>query len=108
MWPVIIAVAAAGFFITKKSQAGVRTGPIPAVIPLPAGWRRAKGTEVTKDALAFARERVQNVKQPGYFETRETSSGTFGALTEWHYHDPNGPLKPWGWHRGITILVRKG
>lgn len=84
----------------------VLKGPIPAVIPVPAGWRRASSKEVTKEALAFANWRVKNVGQPGDFITRETSTGPVGALTEWHYHEPNGPLKPWGWHRGITILVK--
>jgi len=108
VWPVVLAAVGVGIFAAKVAKARtIITGPIPAVIPIPAGWRRAKTAEVTSDALALAKERVKSPGAPGTFVTRETPTGTFGSLTEWHYHEPNGPVKPWGWHHGITILLPK-
>jgi hypothetical protein len=105
--PILAALGVGIAAVRLATPRKIITGPIPAVIPIPAGWRRAAQKEVTKDALAFANWRVKNLGQPGDFVTRETPTGVFGALTEWHYHEPNGPLKPWGWHRGVTILLPK-
>ncbi|HEX7273097.1 MAG TPA: hypothetical protein VF420_13200 [Casimicrobiaceae bacterium] len=34
--------------------------------------------------------------------------GEMGVLLEWHYHDPGGPLRPWGWHKGASVFQRRG
>jgi hypothetical protein len=28
---------------------------------------------------------------------------TFGAMVDWHWHDPSGEHRPKGWHRGVTF-----
>lgn len=30
------------------------------------------------------------------------------AIIEPHFHEPGGPIKPWGWHKGVSLFERKG
>lgn len=30
--------------------------------------------------------------------------GPMGVLLEWHFHDPGGPLHPYGWHKGASVF----
>ena len=82
-------------------------GP-PQVIPMPAGWRRMSGEEVGPEESAFAKAALRTKGTPGNQQLGTMTDGTeVMALTEWHYHQPQGPVRPWGWHHGITLLVRK-
>lgn len=78
----------------------------PTPLAVPSGWRRMKSEEVTGAHSAFAREALKNVGEPGQLQLRTIDGQEVAAWTEWHYHEP-GEAKPWGWHRGITLLVRK-
>lgn len=99
---VALGLLAASMLITRKASARVILNePMPRVV-IPTGWRRAWPTELDASAISLAQERVKAPGEPGTFVEK---SG-WGSLTEWHYHEPNGPVKPWGWHRGITILKR--
>ena len=111
-WPLLLLGLGAAVVVKASGIGTVRLGPIPAIIPIPEGWRRGechpgKKCEVTSDAVKYANERRKNTGAAGTFTVKETATGTFGALTEWHFHEPGGAKKPWGWHHGITILVRK-
>lgn len=105
MWPVVLGILGVGIFVSKNANAKIITGPNPPTPspPIPNGWRRALPKEVNSAALSLA---IDRVKSPGAVGTFVERDG-FGSLTEWHFHEPYGPIKPWGWHRGITILVRK-
>ena len=82
-------------------------GP-PEVIPIPDGWRRMKGEEVGAAETAFARRALKSKGTPGNQQIEVMPDGAeVMALTEWHYHEPGGSVRPWGWHHGITLLRRK-
>lgn len=105
---VVPLIALAGLVLLmspKKASASSESFPPGKMPQLPPGWRRAKSAELTPEAIAFAKECVKQVGEIGLI--REMPNGDFAAFTEWHYHEPNGPAKPWGWHHGITMLVRK-
>lgn len=82
-----------------------KKAPTPLVVP--SDWRRMKSTEVTGAHAGFARAALKNVGEPGQLQLSTIDGRQVAAWTEWHYHEPGGPVKPWGWHRGITLLVRK-
>lgn len=78
----------------------------PSVVTLPAGWRRARNDELTPAAVEFAKRCLTHPGDMGNLQLGSFADGQpLAAFTEWHYHEPGGVLKPWGWHVGITILV---
>ena len=112
-------------FSSKKAQAATilpdnpATPPTPApptikaglnepVIstPIPAGWRRLASREVTPDVLAFANSALGAIGSRPYGTTMASSDGRVMAMVEQHFHEPGGPVKPWGLHHGITLLGR--
>lgn len=104
--PVILLLSAAGLLYTKKAQA---KNALPALgtTPIPEGWRRAKDADIKANpgALELARSLQQTPGDIGRLVLGD--NGQFAAWTETHFHEPGGPVKPWGLHKGITLLVRK-
>jgi hypothetical protein len=78
----------------------------PTSLPVPAGWRRMKAEEVTGAHGAFATRMLATIGEIGELRVGEVEGKRVAAWTEWHFHEAGGPVKPWGWHRGITLLVR--
>lgn len=82
-------------------------------LPVPTGWRRATSAEVA--ALPELRAQA-NALQPslaslpyGTLAPFAASDGkTYATWIEQHYHEPGGPLAPWGLHHGVTLLARGG
>jgi hypothetical protein len=76
--------------------------------PIPAGWRRVKSAEVTPDLRAMAVQSLASYgsKPYGTLIPFTSGGGQFAAMVEQHYHEPLGPVKPWGFHHGITLLTR--
>ncbi|HXK18149.1 MAG TPA: hypothetical protein VNG33_10125 [Polyangiaceae bacterium] len=37
-----------------------------------------------------------------------TDGRDIAAVIEPHFHEPGGPVKPWGWHKGVSLYERKG
>ena len=37
-----------------------------------------------------------------------TEGRDIAAVIEPHFHEPGGPVKPWGWHKGVSLYERKG
>lgn len=115
MNPLVVVLFGAGAVATLKHLSKPRTsavsfqsGSTPTPIAIPSGWRRAKSEEVMPDALGFARAALQTKGNPGNLQLGAFSDGrALAALTEWHYHEPGGAARPWGWHHGITLLVQK-
>lgn len=99
--------------------------PIPKVVMIPDGYRRAKPDEITKPVLEFARVALGKAMPIGkqqstiinsHVNTAEEKKGAKGkvaprtmvALTEWHFDNhPNGGKGPDFWHPGISILTLK-
>jgi len=99
--------------------------PIPKVVMIPDGYRRAKPEEITKPVLEFARLALEHAMPIGkqqstvvnsHVNTSEEKKGAKGkvaprtmvALTEWHYDNhPAGGKGPEFWHPGISILTLK-
>jgi hypothetical protein len=99
--------------------------PIPKVVMIPDGYRRARPEEITKPVLEFARLALQKAMPIGkqqstiinsHINIAEEKKGAKGkvaprtmvALTEWHYDNhPNGGKGPAFWHPGISILTLK-
>lgn len=60
---------------------------------------------ILKTARTFIDTNVRLNKPIGYRE-QHTVDGRAVVLTiEPHYHEPNGPTKPWGWHKGCSVAV---
>jgi len=97
--------------------------PIPKLVPIPSGYRRAKANEVTKPVLQFARLALEDALPIGKHQTTvinghtttdeekkgakgKTAERTIIAQTEYHYdnHPSGGKGDPY-WHPGISILV---
>lgn len=77
----------------------------PAVVPVPAGFRRATAKEVTPHVQAFARKALSACLPIGKQQAADVDGKVFMALTEWHYDDHVGnPGKPI-WHPGISIFT---
>lgn len=82
-------------------------------IPVPSGWRRATSAEVA--ALPELGVRANTLlNSPGFASALygtltpfvASDGKTYATLIEQHFHEPGGPGKPWGLHRGVTLLVR--
>jgi hypothetical protein len=100
MNPAIVVVALATAVAAKAAA-----GSMPRVVPVPDGYRRLKPAEVGPEELAFAKQCVKRVGKPGNQQRATIGGREVLALTEWHYHEPGGALKPWGWHRGISLFT---
>jgi hypothetical protein len=73
---------------------------------VPAGFGGVKGG-VSPEVGGKAAE-VLNQMPFGSVTPFESSNGKqYVAVKEWHYHEPGGPLKPWGWHPGVSILEKR-
>lgn len=75
--------------------------------PFPSGYRRLKQAEVTPalSSKASAIRSSSGFTSLQYGTVIPIEAGT-AALVEQHYHEPLGPVKPWGYHHGVT-LIRK-
>lgn len=82
-------------------------------LDVPAGWRRMTNAEVS--ALPELRARANALFNTPGFQTMQygtldsftASDGkTYATWIEQHYHEPGGPLWPWGLHHGVTLLAK--
>jgi hypothetical protein len=98
----LLLAAGAGATAVKMSQS--ITPPIK--VPIPSGWRRATGGEVSQEpkaapyAAAFGSRIGYKV---GEFETTELPTGTWGAIVEMHHDDHVSPGRVI-WHPGVSLL----
>lgn len=79
--------------------------PIPKVVPVPTGWRRAKPKEITPKVQRAAVKALQQALPIGKLQAVEVDGKLYGFSTEWHYDDhvtkPGKPI----WHPGISTVV---
>jgi hypothetical protein len=75
----------------------------------PAGFRRLLGSEVTPALTAKAKEILaEHGKDPiGTSVPFEVDGTQYLGVIEMHYHEPGGPLKPWGPHHGVSLFIEK-
>lgn len=70
-------------------------------------YRRLRDNEVTP-ALSVEAKRLLTLywKEPfGSEYPFDLEGRSYIARVEQHFHPPGGPLKPWGYHAGISLLV---
>jgi hypothetical protein len=60
---------------------------------------------VLKAARSFIDKHVRDNKPIGYRENQTVDGRMVVFTIEPHYHEPNGPAKPWGWHKGCSVSV---
>jgi hypothetical protein len=72
-------------------------------VAVPGGWRRMSGAEATPYASA-ARGVLSSHSGASYGTLVPLDAGV-AAMVEQHCHEPGGPVKPWGYHRGVTLLA---
>ncbi len=69
--------------------------------------RRVRPKELTRKLIEHA-ERILSGHARDPFGTEipfeEAGKRYLGRIEE-HYHEPGGPLKPWGYHPGVSLLV---
>jgi hypothetical protein len=67
--------------------------------------RAVRGAEMTTEIAKRAREILDaNGDVPYGTEVPfEIDGQTYVGRIEEHYHEPGGPRKPWGRHRGVTV-----
>lgn len=82
------------------------TPPVMPVVSWPAEYRRAKTAEVTPLGQARARELVFGDSKLGDFVRFSDNGREYAIIIEPHYHEPGGPVKPWGVHKGATLLIK--
>jgi hypothetical protein len=80
-----------------------------------SGLRRLKQSEVTPALTQFAIDTRRVHLAPSVSKPIGTviPSGIFlasgeevVAVIEEHYHEPGGPVKPWGKHKGVSLFAR--
>jgi len=120
------AASASIFLFTRKAEARpdgfepARAPPPPTygesvvvALPLPPGWRRVTSSEVAAvPDLAFHAQSVQSMSgftSMAYGTLMPFTGGdgkTYATWIEQHFHPPGGPVRPWGYHHGVTILAQ--
>jgi hypothetical protein len=123
LWLAIGGGLTAALFLARK-----RTGDVPSPAPpqtygeatrvslaVPAGWRRATSAEV--GALPELQAQANALlSTPGFTSMPygtlmpfvASDGRAYATWVEQHYHEPLGPVKPWGLHHGVTILAQAG
>jgi hypothetical protein len=82
-------------------------------LPIPYGWRRATGAEVSalpelvSEAIVLRNTSGFSSMQYGSIFPFTASDGKlYATWIEQHYHPPGGTALPWGYHHGVTVLAR--
>lgn len=67
--------------------------------------RHVRGDEMTTEIAKRAREILDSNSDSAYGTEVpfEVDGQTYIGRIEEHYHEPGGPKKPWGRHRGVTV-----
>ena len=85
------------------------------VLFVPNDWRRITNAEAT--ALPELITEANAIRSyPGFtslpygtiFPFIASNGKTYATWVEQHHHEPGGPIKPWGYHHGVTLLALKG
>lgn len=74
--------------------------------PAPEGYSQMRGPDVPADLLPKLRPLL--AAEMGTMTKLSYPGRDILAIIQPHYHEPGGPTKPWGWHKGVTLYERKG
>jgi len=74
--------------------------------PSVRGLRRLAASEISAEMLVIARRilRERHGAPPGTEIAFESGGQNYVARIERHYHPEGGPVKPWGYHPGVSLL----
>jgi len=72
----------------------------------PPGYSRMKGSDVPASIMPKLRPLL--AAPLGTITKLPTDGRDIVAVIEAHFHEPGGPVKPWGWHKGVSLFERKG
>lgn len=61
--------------------------------------------EILKSAKQFIDKSVRANKPMGYSEKTVIDGRDILFTIEPHCHEVNGPIKPWGWHKGCSVAI---
>ena len=77
--------------------------------PTARGLRRLAASEVSGEMLVIARRIIREHHQarPGTEVAFEHEGRHYVARIERHYHPEGGPVKPWGYHPGVSLLTAR-
>jgi hypothetical protein len=123
LWLAIGGGLASFLFLTRKKA---EAAPLPSppqtfgeptrvALAVPTSWRRATSAEVA--ALPELRGAASAlVSAPGFTSMPygkllpfvASDGRTYATWVEQHFHEPGGPVLPWGLHHGVTLLTRVG
>lgn len=118
------AAAGAALLLWKRTDANAPSLPVgdpsktygettKVTLAVPSGWRRATSAEVS--AIPDLRLQATSLMNtPGFTSMQygtltpfvASDDKTYATWIEQHYHEPEGPVKPWGLHHGVTILAQ--
>lgn len=79
---------------------------------LPAGFRAITTAEAMSDmdilkaARTFINANVRAGKPIGTTQYMTVNGKDLLFTIEPHFHEPGGPTKPWGWHKGCSVSIR--
>jgi len=100
---------------TEKPNA-LPSAPVEVITPAPADLnlenpklRRMQQHEITKDMLETAAKIVRKhyAKPVGTQIEVEVDGKHVTARIERHFHPEGGPVKPWGYHPGVSLFVHR-
>ena len=111
--PVAVAVAVAQSL--PRSNAAAMAAPAPAERLSPPhllenrGLRRLKKAETSPAMLQMAAQIVRRhyAKPVGTEVTVEIEGKQIIARIERHFHPEGGPVKPWGFHPGVSLFIAR-
>ena len=75
--------------------------------PVSSGLRHIRADEATPEVAQRARE-ILDANQNAPYGTEvpfEVDGRSYVGRIEEHYHEPGGPRRPWGRHRGVTVYL---
>lgn len=70
------------------------------------GWRRMTDAEVTPELGDMAQQILREHHGDPYGTVVPFWDDEYAGLVEEHYHEPGGPVRPWGFHPGVSLLRR--
>ncbi len=122
LWALGAAGVGAFLLLSKRPQSAIdkvtaTDGPSPFDPTVPAEFRDFKpptmpGYSRMRDADVPASVRPKLppllVSPLGTITKLPTDGRDIAAVIEAHFHEPGGPVKPWGWHKGVSLYERKG
>jgi hypothetical protein len=102
-WLPLLAVGLAGIVASSRQVTGLKPDePEPAI---PPEYRRMKDGEVS-DELKAAAPAFLSLPYGSVVPVPNIADQDVLAGIELHFHTPGGPVKPWGWHKGVSLFIR--